>query len=79
MEHRIFKHDEVEYLAGNAGSLILACEKCGEEHFRGGEYFNHPEWETCFTCRTPMAPIKIDELETKWKPFWLSLGLTVNF
>jgi hypothetical protein len=76
-EQRCVEHEEKKYLLGSAGSLILACEKCGEEHFREAfNYFRNPEWHTCFTCgrEQKMVPILLDELETKWKPFWLSLG-----
>lgn len=70
----------VAYLCGTIGSIILACDKCGEEHFREPwHYFIHPpEWEKCWNCRKVMEPIRIDELETRWKPFWLSLGHTVR-
>jgi hypothetical protein len=32
----------------------------------------HPEWEACWTCkpRTILEPVRIDELDTKWKPLW---------
>lgn len=71
-----------DYLLGSAGSLIIACQNCGEEHFREPpNYFDHPEWHKCFTCTNPsqqMVPIDINELETKWKPFWRKLGHTIN-
>ena len=87
----------VAYLLGTAGSLILACPKCGEEHFRPSEnyfwglvpenkawiergqknYWGDPSWHKCGTCRTQMEPIRVDELESRWKPFWLSLGWQV--
>ena len=76
----IYTHEGVQYLAGTAGSLILACPKCGEEHFRDFHYFYHPEWAVCFTCKPKqqMEPILISELESRWKPFWRSLGLTLT-
>lgn len=74
--------DGVKYLMGTAGSLIIACQKCAQEHFRDPvDYFAHPDWHKCFTCRDPkqqMVPIKLDDLETKWKPFWRSLGHSVD-
>ena len=61
-----------EYLRGSAGSLILACDVCGEERFRE----RASPLETCWKCGPTkvMVPIRLDELETKWKPFWRSLG-----
>ena len=73
-------HEGVEYSKGSAGSLIIACEKCGDEHFRDtDDYFRNPDWHKCFVCKPKqqMVPIKISELQTKWKPFWLSLGMEV--
>lgn len=68
----------VEYLSGTAGSLIVACPKCAEEHFRNPyDYFAHPEWHKC-SCKTQMEPIRMDELEARWKPFWKSLGHQVR-
>lgn len=73
--------DGVRYLVGTAGSFIIACEMCGAEHFREArDYFAHPEWHTCFVCRPrqQMVPIRFDELDTKWRPFWRSLGWEVS-
>lgn len=74
--------DQVAYLLGTSGSLILACSKCGEEHFRSkSDYWFRKEpikWEKCFTCGTQMEPIRMDELENRWKPFWRSLGWKVS-
>lgn len=66
----------IRYLCASAGGLILACSKCGEEHFReASHYFGQPAcWELCLTCQTQMEPIRVDELETRWYPFWHSLG-----
>ena len=72
--------DGVAYLLGSAGSLILACHKCGEEHFREpSNYFGpkpsgDPAWHKCFSCGTQMEPIRIDELDSRWRPFWRHLG-----
>ena len=63
----------VRYLLGAAGSLVLGCPKCGEEHFRDADnYFSHPEWHTCMTCpyEQRMEPVKVDEIETRWRPIW---------
>jgi len=89
----------VKYEVGTAGSLVLACPKCGEEHFRDPDHYIwseedraynekikalgwvsgfKSEFDRCFTCRTPMEPIRIDEIETRWKPFWKSLGHDVE-
>lgn len=59
--------DGVRYLLGTAGSLILACEWCGAEHFRDAGYFSHPEWETCFNCRprVTMMPLPLSILD-RW-------------
>lgn len=68
---QILETDQVEYLLGTAGSLILCCPKCGEEHFREPDnYFHHQDWHKCFSCQTQMEPIRIDELKSRWKPFW---------
>lgn len=90
-----FVFDGVEYLLGTAGSLIMACPKCGEEHFREPEnyfwslvpenkawldrgqknYWGDPSWHKCMTCdNQQMEPILVDELESRWQPFWRSLG-----
>jgi len=70
-------HGGVEYLCGTAGSLILACTVCGDEHFRDHRYFMNPSWHTCFCGHGRMVPIRIDELESRWFPFWESLGIEV--
>jgi len=73
----------VEYLKGTAGSTIMACSKCGEEHFREAtDVFREHEGltpctENCFTCHTQMEPIRMDELKNRWYPFWRSLGWEV--
>lgn len=62
----------VKYLAGSAGSLILCCDKCGEEHFRDVDnYFLHTEWHKCMTCRNQMQPVKEKEMFKKWYPIWM--------
>lgn len=91
---RTYTFDNVEYLCGSAGSLIIACPKCGDECFREPEnyfwslvpknaawlarrqknYWGDPAWHKCIMCRTQMEPICMDELDSRWKPFWLSLG-----
>lgn len=93
-----YEFQGVKYLLGSAGSLILACPKCGEEHFREPEnyfwslvlrneawldkgqknYWGDPSWHKCMTCKTQMEPIRTDELESRWKPFWRSLGHKVT-
>lgn len=40
-------------------------------------YWGDPSWHICF-CDTQMEPIRLDELETRWKPFWRSLGHLVE-
>lgn len=72
----------VEYCVGSAGSLILGCPKCGEEHFRckltyHNRVISNNINENCFSCGEPMEAIRADELETKWKPLWKSLGWKV--
>ena len=69
----------VRYQLGSAGSLILGCPKCGEEHFRqcGEEHFRtyHSPNEYCFTChKQPMEPIALKDLTTKWDPLWIAKG-----
>ncbi len=65
-------HDGVAYSRGSAGSLILCCPKCGRDRFRDPIDYWHrdPTWEKCFTCETVMEPIRMDEIETKWRPIW---------
>ena len=95
---KVFEFQGVEYLLGTAGSLILACPKCGREHFREPEnyfwslvpenkarieqgqknYWGDPSWHVCMVCDTQMEPIRINELEARWKPFWRSIGHTVT-
>ena len=36
------------------------------------------EFDICFACKTRMEPIRLDELESRWKPFWKSLGHEVS-
>ena len=34
-------------------------------------YFSHPaDWERCYECNTTMEPVRVDEVESKWKPLW---------
>jgi len=76
-EYPPYEFDGIQYLRGSAGSLILACPSCGEEHFRDPyDYFGPRKcrFDKCYTCRTQMEPIRMDELETRWYPFWKSLG-----
>jgi hypothetical protein len=88
-----YEFQGVEYLLGSAGSLILACQKCGDLRCRTPEnyfwslvplhmawieqgkknYWGDPSWHKCYTCGTQMEPIRADELESRWKPFWDSL------
>lgn len=62
------------YCLGSAGSFLLACRECGDEHFRRAtDYFRHPEWFRCFNqqCKSgQLMPIRYDDLETFWKPLW---------
>lgn len=64
-----------EFLRGTAGSLILGCDVCGAERFRE----HASPYETCWTCgpEKVLQPIRLDEMETKWKPLWRSLGIQV--
>lgn len=98
MKRNVYIFNDVEYLKGSAGSLILACPKCGEEHFREPEnyfwslvpenqewmkreqknYWGDPSWHKCFNCETQMEPIRVDELNTKWRPLWKSLGFKLS-
>lgn len=75
---RTMTHDGVEYLCGTAGSLIVACTVCGEEHFRDFHYFYNPDWYQCFSGHGQLVPIRMDELESKWYQLWESLGFQVN-
>lgn len=95
---KTYEFQGVAYLCGSAGSLILACPKCGEEYFREPDnyswslvlenkawldkgqknYWGDPSWHKCMTCKTQMEPIRMDELDSRWKPFWRSLGHTVT-
>jgi len=65
-------HDGVEYATGSAGSLHLSCPNCGRDRFRHAlNYFSHPaDWERCFDCGRVMEPVKMSEIESKWKPLW---------
>ena len=94
---RTLEVEGVEYCLGSVGSLVLACDACGEEHFRGSEnYFGFPcigpnpgkpEWHKCMNPECPerdetreyaghqMQPIRVDELESKWRPLWYRLGM----
>lgn len=65
------EHNYIRYQLGSAGSIILACPKCGEEHFRG----YHSTHDRCFTCpNQPMEMVALKDLETKWHPLWLAKG-----
>lgn len=65
-------HNGVAYLRGSAASLILSCPNCGRDRFREAvHYFGHdPAWEKCFECTTVLEPVRVDEIETKWRPLW---------
>lgn len=75
-----FEVNGVAYCTGTAGSPILACPICAEEHFRDridvANMINGVRtFEKCFTCPdSTMEPIREDEVESRWKPFWKSLG-----
>lgn len=78
----VIRVDDVDYLAGSAGGAIVACPRCGQEHFRepmnvwGGGAFGHISWHVCLTCepRSQMEAIRMDELLTRWFPFWEAKG-----
>jgi len=75
----MIEHKGVWYMTGSAGSIIMACPKCGEEHFRGHEVlpgaFGRGPYGNCWTCRdVPMELQRFDELDSKWYPLWHSLG-----
>ncbi len=59
VEHHTLTVDGVEYVLGSAGSLILACDGCGQEHFRSPEnYFGpppagDPSWHRCWNPGCP--------------------------
>ena len=55
-------YNNVAYVTGTAGSLVLVCETCGQEHFRPAKnYFTNPQWHQCFLCKTQMRPVPIYE------------------
>lgn len=43
-------------------------------------YWGDPSWHVCISCDNDpqMEPIRMDELESRWKPFWRSMGLVVT-
>jgi hypothetical protein len=67
------RHAGTDYLAGSFGSLVLSCPCCGRDRFRAPElYFDlpDPKWEKCFSCETVMEPVRVSDIETKWRPIW---------
>jgi hypothetical protein len=63
--------DGLRYQLGSAGSFILACPTCGEEHFRE---IPRPEWERCFTCHGPMELLTVERSESHYHALWLAQG-----
>ena len=59
-----------QFLVGSAGSFILCCPRCGEEHFAG-----IPHAECCFTCSDSLCePVLRRELDSRWRPLWRCLS-----
>jgi len=62
------------YCLGSGGSFMVACPKCGDEHFReASDYFGHPEWYKCFNANCEhenLLPVRFAEIESFWKPLW---------
>lgn len=72
-ETRSIIHEGTAYLAGTAGSLILSCRVCGRDSFRAAfDYFSRPEAqeETCPNGHGRKEPVRIDDLDTVWRPIW---------
>ena len=61
---------------GTAGSMIVACPRCGEEHFR--EFTQPPEYEICFSCGDNMKRMLKRDLDTVWKPLRRMLGWKIK-
>ena len=63
--------DGMEYLLSSGSRFIIACPKCGEETFR-----DSLAREACWTCQNGQQKeaIRVDELESRWKPLWRSMG-----
>jgi predicted nucleic acid-binding Zn-ribbon protein len=80
MEHKqpTHIHKGIAYLLGNAGSLILGCPRCGKEAFTYMPTYDFEEDArvcTCYGDKTPLEPIREDELDKKWRPLWRSRGV----
>jgi hypothetical protein len=73
LELPFIEQNGVRYLLGSAGSLIVACPKCGEEHFRD----RRSEHERCFTCCGPMEMVALADLRAKWDPLWEASGIPI--
>jgi hypothetical protein len=58
---------------GSAGSLILVCSTCGEEHFRDAHAINR---DHCFKGHGPMGPLKFTDLP-KYRAMWEAKGDTI--
>lgn len=61
---KTYEFQGVEYLLGGAGSLVLACPKCGEEHFR--------EPENYFWSLVPENKAWLDKVQKNYwgDPYW---------
>jgi hypothetical protein len=73
MTPRFITHDGERYLCGDAGSLIVSCRTCGRDSFREPfDYFSREaaRQETCPNGHGRKEPVKVDDLETIWRPIW---------
>ena len=63
---------------GTVGSMIVACTRCGEEHFR--ESTQPPEYESCFSCPDggDMKRMLRRDLDAVWRPLWRTLGWKIK-
>lgn len=60
-------------LLGTAGSVIMVCRTCGEEHFRDSP----SEHERCFQGHGQMHPLKLSDLP-HFHEVWKSQGDTIT-
>jgi hypothetical protein len=56
----------VDYLVGTHGSWVLACDTGCPTSLR----LEVPEIESCVYCGQKRGLVRIDELDSKWRPLW---------
>lgn len=67
-------------LVGTADSIVLCCPVCAAQHFRMDPtvYADWTSQETCFDGHGRLEAQKLSELDSKWRPLYERLGITMT-